>query len=224
MDWLNFIIFTLISSFEYVAGLVFIAALFRFRYFLRMKMHIFMVCVLLSYVSYTTRTVYGLAIESTLIQIGLMMLFIWLLFKVQFYYAALMSLTGHVAYGAVQFLLLFVYNFAGIFTLEDLEALIWPSHILPLSSSLIFLMISRLIIKKNWGFSFVPDRADEDLELKTRKITVILVSIAILIFILSSFHRIGITLISNIYVSSLIYIAAFVIFLIISINKERKND
>lgn len=224
MDWMNFAIFTMISSIEYVAGLVFIAALFRFRYFMRMKMHILMVCILLSYISYTTRTVYGLAIESTLIQVGLMTLFIWLLFRVQINYSLLMALTGHVAYGAIQFLLIFIFTYSGIFSLNDLEALKWPSHILPITTSAIFFVISGLIIKKNWGFSFVPDRTDENYGLNNRKNTLILLAVTASFILLSTLHRIGITLISNIFVSSIIYIIAFAFFIIFSIKKERSDD
>lgn len=223
MDWMNFAIFTMISSLEYVAVLAFIAALFRFRYFLKMKTHIFMVCVLLSYVSYTTRTVYGLAIESTLIQVGLLTLFIWLLFRVQVYYSLLMALTGHVAYGVVQFLLIFLFTFSGIFTLNDLESIKWPSHILPIATSIVFFLISIFVIKKNWGFSFVPDRTDE-IYGNYKRNTLILLVITASFVLLSTLHRIGITLISNLYVSTLIYVIAFLVLIILSIRKERSND
>jgi hypothetical protein len=222
MDLMNFAVFTLISSMEYVAMILFIAALFRFRYFMKMKMHIVMVCLLLSYVSYTTRTIYDLQLGSSLIQMVLMFFFIWLLFRVQFHYAALITLAGTTGYVFIQMPILYLLLSLKVFTTTDLDALKWPTHLLPISSSTVFALISLLIFKKNWGFSFVPD--SNHLYIKINKKTGIFLGLITLIFfLLIILHGIGFTIIANVYVSSFIYSVIFGVVIIYSIKREQKD-
>jgi len=223
MDWSNFLIFTLISSLEYSAMIIFIAALFRFRYFLNMKFHILTVCILLSYVSYTTRTIYELTIGSTLIQLGLMIVFIWLLFRVQVFYAALLMLAGFMGYSAVQMIFVFLFTSFNVFTTDDLALLKWPTHLLPIATSIFFYLVSWIIIKKNWGFSFVPDQSDAHFKIKLDNILMLgLITITFLILII--LHGVGYTLIENLYIGSSLYIILFALIIVYAIRRDRNDD
>jgi|GEM_PF-3284667 len=73
------LLFTLTSSVSYVGMLLIIFSLFRIqhRYYIP---HMVFVCVTMSYISFTTREA-SLALYSPLIQMGFLIILLWLLFR-----------------------------------------------------------------------------------------------------------------------------------------------
>lgn len=150
MDLLSFAVFTIISSIEYVAIVVFSFLLFRIQP-LWYKMQIAFVCLALSYLSYTMR-VLDFTYMTPFVQLAVLIIILWLMFQIHPGYAALIGIVGYFAYGFLQGLILFLVSFF----IEDLQAMSFAMYVVAICSSLVTFGIGYIIKRKNWGFSFVP--------------------------------------------------------------------
>jgi hypothetical protein len=152
----DYIIFTFFSSIEYIAALVFIFTVFRIR-FRWYDPRIFFICVSMSYASYTMRMQEESDILAGIVQLLLMIVFIWLLLQFHIFYAAIMSVTTYFAYGLIQTLIIIVCHELKLIRIEEMQLLSWQNHTIASITATVSLLISYWIRRRNWGFSFVPD-------------------------------------------------------------------
>ena len=152
----DYMIFTFVSSFEYIAAIVFIFSIFRIR-FRWYDPRIFFICVAMSYASYTMRVLEQSDVLAGIVQLLLMIVLIWLLLQFHIFYAAIMSVTSYLVYGLLQTTLIMISDQLNVIPIVDMKMLSWQNHTIASITAIITLLISYWIRKRNWGFSFVPD-------------------------------------------------------------------
>lgn len=150
MDWAFFMLFTFVSSIEYTTAFIFIFTLFRMD-MKGFKYHVLFVCVSLSYLSYNLRED-GLTSISPFIQTVVIILFMWLLFRIHLGYAIFISLVGFFGFGLLQALTILGILSLGFqfvpFTFSGYVASAVPCGIM--------LLLSYLIKRRNRGYTFIP--------------------------------------------------------------------
>lgn len=150
MNVADIIIFTVISSIEYISIMILIFTIFRFQYF-HLKPQILFISIALSYVSYSMRTD-DMALVTPFVQLLLLILFLWMIIKVHPFYAIIMGTLGYITYGLLQGGLLYLFSQFPI----PLEAMTWPMYGLAILTSSLTICISLWLKRRNLGFSFVP--------------------------------------------------------------------
>jgi hypothetical protein len=151
---MNFVLFTLFSSAEYVAVFILMFTLFKFR-FKGYRKQIALSSLILCYVSYTMR-LDGMQSFTSIVQFILFFLLVWMLFQVQAFYAAIMTFTAFFGYGVIQGLIIYITSEIGIIKLSDLSEYSLTGKSLQLGTAVVYSSIGWLIRKKNKGFDFVP--------------------------------------------------------------------
>lgn len=223
MNFWEFLLFTLQSSVEYTAMLIFVFCLFRinFSYY---KYHVAFVCLSLSYISYTMR-VDGLSTITPLVQLTVLVLFLWLLFQIQIFYAAILAVTGYFSYAVIQTIIVFVLHLTNIIEMSDLEPLKFANTLVALSSGLVTLLLSMLIKRKNWGFAFVPHNPDQKINLlKRENITFLIIVISSIIMTsLAYYFSLVVKSSFSILIALLVLIFLVTLLLYFAMRKDRKD-
>ncbi|QYR22676.1 hypothetical protein KZ483_06930 [Paenibacillus sp. sptzw28] len=176
MEFTKFIVFTLVSSIEYAAILIFIFTLFRIKY-RWYAYHMIFVCVSLSYLSFTMRED-QLAALSPFVQLGVLVILMWLLFQIHLGYSVFISFIGYFAYGLLQG---FIMLLARVFV-NNLEPFTMKMYLVALITSSVAIVISYYIKRKNWGYSFVPN--SDELEISSMKKKELFTLLLVLLFLL----------------------------------------
>lgn len=170
MSITKFLVFTIVSSVEYVAIFTLMFSLFRIR-FHGYKPHLVLVCLSLSYLSFTLRQD-SLTLYAPFVQILLLIVLMWLLFRFQVFYAAIMTVFGYLGYSFVQLTVYYISTHlipdAGLFRLEVYSVAI--------ISAFVTYFISVIIRRKNWGFSFVPHNEEGSVNYRQRENVQLLVA------------------------------------------------
>lgn len=117
--------------------------------------------ILMSGISYTLRMDYNVAGLDVAIQIILMFLLVWMLFRIHIFYALIMTLITYQAYMLIQTLYYYAlgYNSHGFFSI----------YFLQIMSALTAILIGLYVTKKRKGFDFVPDSPTSKVVIKTRE-------------------------------------------------------
>lgn len=135
------------------------------------------VILLLPYISYANRFGFQQEGIDPLIQLGLLILFMWLLFRIQIFYAALISVSGFIMNLLTQTIVIFSLSSTGII---DREKVVTGSgadtYLMQLVSCVAICLVALIIHKSNRGFSFVPTSSSRFKE-KIKGNTTILLSI-----------------------------------------------
>lgn len=207
MEFVRFLLFTLISSVEYIALIVFAFTLFRInpRWY---KPQILFVCVSLSYVSFTMRGD-DLAVITPFVQLAVLIVLLWLMFHIHPGYAALVAVIGYFAYGLLQGALLLVLGLFGV----HLQAMTMSMYGVALLSSAIMFGVSYGLKRGNRGFSFVPV-SDEVQKRSTDSKLILLILIIVFLII-----GIGISYYFTLAVgSSLTFLIIFLLLLVCEVT------
>ncbi len=213
------LVFTILSSIQYISIILAGFSLFRinFKWF---KPQIAFVCIALSYVSFTMR-IESFALYSPIIQLIILIVSMWLLFRIQIFYAAIVSITGYLVFiildSATYYIALTITNELRLFTIQ--------MYIVALISGVLTMIVSMLIYRKNWGFSFVPLNEDSYVNYRQKEnfllLFVMIVSAIGLIFVFYFFITFN-TIVS--FLGTLAFlISAFSILLFLLHRKEYKE-
>jgi hypothetical protein len=218
---MDFIWFNFFSTIEVVGMFCLMLALFRFR-IKEYIFHMIFASFLLSQTSYYMREHFELANYVPIVFVIFTFLFVWLMFRVQLFYAAVMAVTGYIALIILQGAIIFIGISLNLFQLDDIGPT-WLGYILQLITFLTSLFISWLLIRKRIGFTFVP--FSETLQVKFRGeniffLIIVLIGIIVagiyLYWGLKSFYSfLFVILLLVCYFSSLVYLA---------IRREKQDD
>ncbi|OUM93856.1 MAG: hypothetical protein A9Z00_02770 [Thermobacillus sp. ZCTH02-B1] len=182
MDVLDVLGFLFFSALEWLALIVFTFAIFKFQlpgYWGRLLLASFM----LSLVSYMIFMELELVMYGPLIQIPIVILYFWQNFRIPVFYAGLMVVNGYVFYTLTQAAILIVFQALGI-TIIPNEAEAFGAQ--TLTAGIAFL-IAWLLIRSNWGFTFVPDA--ERVKVPWNRLNVRLLVMIILGYIVNSLYN-----------------------------------
>ncbi|RXZ77079.1 hypothetical protein EBB07_32865 [Paenibacillaceae bacterium] len=153
---MKYVFFVIGSSIEYFSIFMLMFTLFRFQITERLATTL-MVSIMMSQVSYITRLSSDIGELSSYIQLVLMILVVWILFRVPWYYSILMNFASFVIGFAIQGITIFLLSlFQGV-TLESIQggdSMVSAS--VQLLCAVLVIAVSRLIYLMNFGFDYVP--------------------------------------------------------------------
>jgi hypothetical protein len=158
----RFVVDLFVNIFETIAGFSLIFSIYRFPIKGYIPQILF-TAVVMAQTSYLLREVLSLESGTPFFMLLWIVIMLWLLFRVHYFYALLMAITGYLGYLVIQFGI--VYLLQLIFKLEIPVTDFYTGKMIQVTSSAIALLISVLLIKKRIGFSFVPDRMIENVSL-----------------------------------------------------------
>lgn len=214
---MQYSLYVLLSTLELASMFVLMLVLFRFD----LKSYILQIIftsVVVSQLTYLVRYHSTYDKWIPLISILFILLFVHLVFKVQWFYTLIMAISGYIAYGFIQLLVILIGTavFSIKFVPQELSG-----YMGQLVSSILSLLIGYLCAKKRMGFTFVP-YGEVKVKYVKENIYLMLVSIIGIIVAAVSFYLYLLRGMS--YLFSLSVITLFVALLYFSIIKELKDD
>lgn len=216
---MDFIIFNLVSIFENIVVFCLMFALFRFKvkeYFI----HIVFASFLMTQFSYYMRTVYDLGSLVPLFSLIMLFLMMWVMFRVPFHYAGIMSLVAFTAYSSIQAIFVLFQLYVG--TLEAVEPFTKLAYLNQIASAIIALGISATLQRQRIGFTFVP--FDVNVRLSRKKNISFLTILAILIILTGMNYYWFFLKVDHIYLTSTLFFVSLCILLYVSLRKEKLDD
>ncbi|MFK7697112.1 hypothetical protein [Paenibacillus sp. HJGM_3] len=198
-------------------------ALFRFEYKLYHSSVLF-VSAMLSFVSYSIRIGFNHAIMDSVVTVLLIFAFIHFIFQIQVFYAAIITVTGYVAYGILQSIVMLGLDLAGVLTFDQVKPNTLPGYTTQIVSSAAALLITYLFKSRKIGFAYVPFGQRAFVQYKG-------LNRLFLIAILLASALAWITLYYNsedsaipFFLMTIPLIAIFVFLIYLSIRKDSSND
>lgn len=220
----NIFLYIFFSTLDGIAAFTFMFTLFRipmqhFRY------HIIFISVVIGYVAYTLRVIEGLNSLAFLITVIVAFLFVWLMFRIQVFYALFISVISYISYAFFQIIVFFIVRVTAPINLNDLESNFPLLYSLQLATVVLTLVVSRILRYFDIGFNFVPH--DDMSKIKLTKdnifiliaivISICIVDIIYLIAFSSTDVRDSVTLFISILVGLLILVG-------FALKKEKEDD
>jgi len=150
----KYALFTVGSSIEYFSIFILMFTLFRFRLTDRLVVTL-LVSVMMSQVSYFTRLVPEIGSLSSFIQLGIMIIVLWVLFRVPIFYSLIMNAAGFICGAATQGIVIFLVTFSGV-EMSTIQDNPWISTAVQLLSVTVVIAIARTIFTYNLSFDYVP--------------------------------------------------------------------
>lgn len=218
---MDFIWFNLFSTIEVVGMFVLMLALFRFK-IREYITHIVFASFLLSQTSYYMREHFDLASYVPLMYVVFTFLFVWLMFRVQLFYAAVMAVTGYIGLIIIQGVIIFIGISLNLFQLDDIGPT-WLGYVLQLITFLTSLFISWLLMRKRIGFTFVPFSESVSVKLKGENTLILLVILLTFLFTSVNLYLSFLGMISFMIVVVL-FIFFFSSLIYLAIRREKRDD
>lgn len=207
MDAIEFFI---LSILEVSTLFVFMFSIFRFKIKFYIKEIIF-ISVLISMASYYLRLFENLYSVVPIVLLMLIIINLWIVFKISPFYAAIMGIASYIGYSVVQALILWIMQEANIITLDQIkEDNLQSGQILQIISIVTTLLISAVLERFRLWFTFVPVTNAILIKINTRNlITLIAITISV-IAVGSIFNISSVTLI----LTGLVIVAGFLYYLL----------
>ena len=136
--------------------------------------------ILMSGISYTLRVDYNVAYIDVLVQIILMIVFVWLLFRIHIFYSIIMTIMIYQAYMLIQS----IYYYTLGYSLGDTLSI----YFLQVISAITVLGIGWFLAKKRRGFDFVPDSPTYKVIIARREKILFILVIPALIILTSTMY------------------------------------
>ncbi|RKN74120.1 hypothetical protein [Paenibacillus ginsengarvi] len=155
--------FLVFSASEWVALIGLMFAMFHFP-LSGYRGQILLCSFLLSLLSYLLFDVWELMMLAPMVQLPIVILCVWQIFRVHVFYASVMTTFGYMGYGFVQSLYMLVFHFIG-FSFVEMQTT-YAAYVIQLLSIVSSLLIAYLIYKKRLGFSFIPDSVKVKVRMK----------------------------------------------------------
>ncbi|WP_019007779.1 hypothetical protein [Cohnella laeviribosi] len=152
MDGLDVLAFIFFSALEWLALIVLTFAIFKFPlrgYWGRLLFS----ALMLSFLSYLILVTLNLALYGSFIQLPIVFIYFWQLFRIPVFYAGLMVVNGYVLYTLLQAAILFVFQNAGIMVMPNVPT----AFVVQTITACVAFFMAWLLVRKNMGFTFVPD-------------------------------------------------------------------
>ncbi|WP_127589198.1 hypothetical protein [Paenibacillus koleovorans] len=218
---MEFLLFVIFSSMEYLAVFAIMFVLFRFEYKFYHNSVIF-ICAILSFVSYSIRYGFHQDFLAPIAQVLLIFAFLYYIFEIQIFYSGIMTVTGSLFFGIIQTVLYILLDRFGIITEDGLVEHSVQGYTLQFISSLIVFILAILIKKRNYGFAYVPHGQRAFVRYQGLNRMFLYLMILGIIFILALFYF----NIEEPYVIliTIILTVIFIALMYLSVRKEYQND
>lgn len=176
----QFLLDVSVNMYETIAMFALMLATFRFS--LRAYMtNTLIAAIVMAQTSYLLRFVFHLDSITPLFMLLWFIIFIWMVFRIHMFYVLLMVVTGYLGYLIIQSAILLVLQVG--FTMEEITGTLINIKLVQVSGSTITLGCVYMLLKRRIGFSFVPDRMDEKVEIKGLNLVLLLISLIACFFI-----------------------------------------
>jgi hypothetical protein len=170
---LNFVIFMVLSVLESTAMFFLTFKVFKIDLYVK---EILFAGLIMGFISYVLRQDYGLAQLDIVTQYVLTFCFLWLLFRIHVFYAAIMTGLSYLAYMLIQSMYYLMMNLTGLYSLH-FPSITVGIYILQFISAVTAIFVGLYISKRRKGFDFVPDKPNEKVKIKLREIIIFALSI-----------------------------------------------
>ncbi|MEC0209585.1 hypothetical protein ABEX47_17005 [Paenibacillus ehimensis] len=149
----DFILFMVFSIMETMAMYYLMFRLFKFDMY---PVSIVFASAVASFISYTIRIKYDFSSIDIIIQIILMFMFVWLLFRVNAFYAGIMTSTTYLSYVLLQMLYYLLMKHIGFFDARAPFLNEYGTYVLQVITAFTAWSLGFWIKTKRKGFDFVP--------------------------------------------------------------------
>jgi hypothetical protein len=173
----NFLLFNFFSTLENIGIIVLLLSIFKYRVF-DYTPQILLTSLIMSMISHTMRFEFNHSNFVPLMIIFSLFLFIWIAFRVSFYYALIITVVGFIASSLLQAILLYSLQFIGVLSLKTVEIpYSLEGYMLQATTVLVSFFISFVLRRKNIGFNWVPYSRTAKFTLKGDNIILFIVTI-----------------------------------------------
>jgi hypothetical protein len=216
---MRLILFLSTSMIEWFAILSLIFLMFRFpiRGYI---VHIIFTSLIISQLSFLLHDVIHVKSIAPIIQLFVLILFLWLMFRVHIIYSLIMATIGYISIIVIQTILPLVIQWLNIFTIQELI----ESHNLQYILSIIFSFITGCIClvfsRYGIGFSFVPDSEKAKFILKGENIAFLIVTCLAAVLVLMT----CLILFSGVTKSILIFLGLMILILCLFLYLAFKRE
>jgi len=172
MDVQDVFAFLFFSALEWLALIVLTFAIFKFQlpgYWGRLLLSAF----LLSLMSHTILITLKWSAFGPLIQMPILFIYFWQIFRIPIFYAGLMVVNGYVLYSLIQAFIFIAYQLIGLSIVPNEPA----TFIAQTITAAVTFVMAWLLIRTNWGFTFVPDTDRVKMEWNRLNIRLVVMSI-----------------------------------------------
>lgn len=172
--------------------------------------------------SFVLRHDYGLAQADIILQYLLTVCFLWILFRIHVFYAAIMTGIAYQTYLLIQSFLYLVMKFTGLYS-DAFSNFIVPTYILQFLTAAMIMLLGYLVGVKRKGFDFVPDKPDGKIAITKREKVLFILNIpSILLSPLISYFATN--LMHYFIIMPVIYALLLFEYLYLSYKKDRVLD
>ncbi|MCP3774748.1 hypothetical protein NLX71_15760 [Paenibacillus sp. MZ04-78.2] len=214
----DFILFMVFSIMETSMMYYLMFRLFKFDMY---PVSIVFASAVASFFSYTIRNVYEIQSVDIPVQIFLMFMFVWLLFRTHFFYAAIMTCTVYVGYFILQIAYYFLLNGIGLFDSRLPIPSAIGTYLLQIATASTALLLGLWIKRNRKGFDFVPHSQYE--VVKMNKINIAFLGLSLLSVSLMSLLYLTNQIIQLFYLPlALVLIMYFILYF--AYKKDRSDD
>ncbi|PUA39516.1 hypothetical protein C8Z91_08805 [Paenibacillus elgii] len=216
----DFILFMVFSIMETMAMYYLMFRLFKFDMY---PISIVFASAVASFISYTNRNVYEIQSIDVLVQIFLMFMFVWLLFRVHPFYAGIMTCSTYLGYVIIQATCYFILEVIGIFEIKALTNNIVGTNLLQTLTAFSAWLLGWWIKKGRKGFDFVPH--SQFVMVKMSKINIMFIGMnALSVFVLSFVYNLFAH--DNMKLVYIFFVLILIMYCILyfSYKKDRSDD
>lgn len=216
----DFIYFMIFSMLETCAMFYLMFKLFKIDL---LPKEMLLSAVVMSFTSHTLRTMYGFLYLDVIVQFGLMLCFVWMLFRIHIFYAGIMTGMAYQAYALIQTSSYFLFAQLERFSIPFPNVSSISLYILQAFSAGTAFLIGWWVSEKRKGFDFVPDKPSVRIRMKKRDVVLLALNLPSFLVIVLTMY-----LIENVqriyYGIPFVYAAVLALYLHLSYKKDRNQD
>ncbi len=164
-----------VNVYETIAGFALMLSMFRFS----IKGYLIpalIAAVVIAQTSYLLRFVFHYDAITPIFMLFWVVIFLWRIFRIHPFYSLLIAVSGYLSYIVIQTILILFLQIW--FTQEEILGSYLNVKLLQIGSSTVAFGLAYGLLKRRIGFSFVPDRIDDKVEMKGLNLILLIVSIA----------------------------------------------
>lgn len=217
---LNLWPYLILSVFETSAMFFLSFKIFKIDLFLK---EIVFTSIIMGFISYMLRNNYHLDQVDIVVQYVLMFCFLWLLFRIHVFYAAIMTGMGYQGYLLIQTFFYAIMDRMDFISYNNQLELNMGTLILQALSASTAILIGIYIGKKRKGFDFIPDKPNGKINVSSRDKILFALSIPSVLIVISTMYFAN-------YLSQWFFIEPFAYalvlygYLYLSYKKDRSNN
>lgn len=214
----EFLLDVSVNIYEVIAAFAIMLAWYRFSLKDYMTYSL-IAAVLMAETSYILRLVFHYDSITPVFMLFWFLIFVWRVFRIHPFFALLMTVTGYLSYLFVQSALLYALQI--FFTLEQISSPLIHAKFFQIGSSTITLGVAYWLLRRRIGFSFVPDRMDEKIEMKGLNVWLLIVCIISCFFI----SGVAYTFVNiNFLFRMLLSVFMFIVIILLNIAYRKEMD